>query len=173
MDKETLELIKNDPKPMYPSKYNPKVHVPWIPRFVENCVKEKKLPTIEGLCYEMNIDTDTLNNWRKAYRAVFGAVNRLIIKQKELLLSDGFYGRGKTNPSVGVFILRNNHGMKEDPTNLTQVNINQFGDLTDEQLDKVIAAKAKQVGVDSPVGGKGKKKKKESSQVRETTSEAD
>ena len=80
-----------------------------------------ELPTKEGFALWIGVDDDTLDNWANAKDEngklirpeFFGALKKLMQKQKVQLINDGIYGGKEVNSTIVKLLLQNNHGMKE------------------------------------------------------------
>lgn len=107
-----------------PTKYYPEL-VSKVDEYLATTGKEQtELPTIEGLALYLDVDDTTLVNWGEAYPEFFAAIKKLKMRQKTQLMNDSFYGGKEVNAGAGVFMLKANHGMKEnDPSTLVQVNV--------------------------------------------------
>jgi len=81
------------------------------------------LPTIEGLAIHLNVTSDTIRQWAKKYKEFSLTIKGIADKQKEQLMNDGMYGGKEINQAMAIFLLKVNHGMKEPPTTLVQVNV--------------------------------------------------
>jgi hypothetical protein len=111
-----------------PTKYAPEVFNK-IEEYLQMCGKEQmSLPTIEGLSLHLGVNTDTINEWAKKYPDFSATIKKLVMKQKQQLMDDGMYGGKEVNQAMAIFLLKVNHGMHEQPTSLTQVNIG--GEMT-------------------------------------------
>lgn len=117
-----------------PTKFDTNVYRK-VEEYLASCGREQtSLPTIEGLALYLDVDSDTIRNWSKENKEFFVTIKKLVNKQKQQLIDDGMYGGKEVNAAMAIFLLKVNHGMKEPPTNLTQVNI---GDMKlDVTLDE-------------------------------------
>lgn len=108
-----------------PTKYIPEVIFPKVEEYILSCGKEQtELPSIEGLAIALDINTDTINEWTKIYPEFSASIKKLAYKQKKQLMDDGLYGGKEVNAAMAIFLLKVNHGMKEnDPSTLVQVNV--------------------------------------------------
>lgn len=108
-----------------PTKYLPEAIYPKIEEYLAQCSREQtRLPTIEGLALFLGIDDDTVVEWGKKSVEFSAAIKKIKMLQKEQLMNDSFYGGKEVNAGAGVFMLKANHGMKEnDPSTLIQVNV--------------------------------------------------
>lgn len=94
-----------------PTKYNPK-YVDEVDKYIKN-LNDTEVPLKEDFAYRIGVDDDTLDNWGKKYPEFFGALKRIMQKQKIQLINDGIYGGKEVNPTITKLLLQNNHGMKE------------------------------------------------------------
>ena len=107
-----------------PTKYIPDVVYPKITAYIESCCRERtELPTVEGLALALDVRTDTLYRWAKKYSKFSDTIKKIAEKQKNQLMNDGMYGGKKINQAMAIFLLKVNHGMREDPTTAIQVNV--------------------------------------------------
>lgn len=110
-----------------PSKYNP-IFINKVDEYIATTGKEQtELPTKEGFALFIEVDDDTLDNWanekiknkkgedtdRLLRPQFFGALKKLMMKQKTQLINDGIYGGKEVNSTIVKLLLQNNHGMKE------------------------------------------------------------
>lgn len=99
-----------------------------------------RCPTFEGFASSIDVVCDTLVEWAKAenekkYPGFSASYARARQLQKDFLLANGTAGAG--NPSFAIFMLKNNHGMR-DTQDLTNdggkfekpVIVNPGGDMT-------------------------------------------
>lgn len=106
-----------------PTKYIPEVIYPAIEEYISSCGREQtELPTVEGLALHLKVNPDTLFTWSKEYPQFSEAIKKILALQKKQLMNDGMYGGKEVNSAMAIFLLKVNHGMKEDPTTLVQVN---------------------------------------------------
>lgn len=106
-----------------PTKYIPEVVYPAIEEYISSCGREQtELPTVEGLALHLGVHPDTLFTWSKEYPLFSESIKKILALQKKQLMNDGMYGGKEVNSAMAIFLLKVNHGMKEDPTTLVQVN---------------------------------------------------
>lgn len=104
-----------------PTKYSPAV-INQVGEYLQTCGRENtSLPTIEGLAGYIGVDSDTIGNWSKENPEFFGALKKLVNKQKQQLIDDGMYGGKEVNAAMAIFLLKANHGMRDGSV----VEINQ------------------------------------------------
>lgn len=107
-----------------PTKYIPSQITPKIEQYFRECTKENmELPTIEGLALKLDVDDETLLEWGKKYPEFSATLKKILEKQKIRLMSDGLYGGKEVNANMAIFLLKVNHGMKEEPKVLQQFNV--------------------------------------------------
>lgn len=108
-----------------PTKYIPEIIYPKIEEYISSCGREQtELPTVEGLALALDVNTDTINEWSKLYPEFSATIKKIAYKQKQQLMNDGMYGGKEVNSAMAIFLLKVNHGMKEnDPSTLVQVNV--------------------------------------------------
>jgi hypothetical protein len=104
-----------------PSKYDDSF-IKEVDKYIETTGKENmEIPTKEGFALWIGVDDDTLDNWANAkddkgnmiHKEFFGALKKLMQKQKVQLINDGIYGGKEVNSTIIKLLLQNNHGMKE------------------------------------------------------------
>lgn len=119
-----------------PTKYDPLAIFPKIEEYIKMCgTQNQRLPTIEGLALALGVNRDTLYQWDKDYPEFSDTLKRILDLQKVQLMDDGMYGGKEVNAGMAIFLLKANHGMKEnDPSTLVQVN--NYAEKTQEQKDK-------------------------------------
>ena len=105
-----------------PTKYKPEIIYPKIEEYISQCGREQTtLPTIEGLALYLGVNPDTLFEWDKRYPEFSETLKRILALQKKQLIDDGLYGGKEVNATMAIFLLKVNHGMREEP----QFQINQ------------------------------------------------
>lgn len=118
-----------------PTKYIPKVIEPLIEEYIQSCGREAtELPTIEGLAIKLGVNLDTLYEWKDKHPEFSETLKKILAKQKIQLMNDGMYGGKEVNAGMAIFLLKANHGLKDGPT--VAVQVNNYGQVTDEQKDK-------------------------------------
>jgi len=105
-----------------PIIYKPETICPKIEEYISQCGREQtSLPTIEGLAIHLGVNPDTIYEWRKIYPEFSEATKKILALQKKQLIDDGLYGGKEVNAAMAIFLLKANHGMKED----SPIQINQ------------------------------------------------
>lgn len=94
-----------------PTKYDPSF-VEKVEDYILS-LNDTEIPLKEDFAYRIGVDDDTLDNWGKKYPEFFGALKRIMQRQKIQLINDGIYGGKEVNPTITKLLLQNNHGMKE------------------------------------------------------------
>lgn len=113
-----------------PTKYIPEVIFPQIKEYL-NSVNTNELPSVDGLALYLNVNTDTIYEWNKQHPEFSDYLKKIASKQKTQLMNDGMYGGKEVNAGMAIFLLKAIHGMKEnEPTNLTQINIDKGNAIT-------------------------------------------
>lgn len=108
-----------------PTKYIPSEIFPKTEEYISSCGRENtELPTVEGLAAKLGVTSETIRQWTSEYPEFSLTIKKLSDKQKEQLMNDGLYGGKEVNAAMAIFLLKANHGMKEDPQVLQQFNIN-------------------------------------------------
>jgi len=106
-----------------PTKYKPEL-IDKIEEYMAMCGRENMaLPTIEGLAIHLGVISETIREWVKKYPKFSASIKKIVDRQKEQLMNDGMYGGKEINQAMAIFLLKCNHGMKEPPTTLIQVNV--------------------------------------------------
>ena len=106
-----------------PTKYKPEMSGQ-IEEYMSMCGRENMaLPTVEGLALHLGVISETIREWAKKYPEFSVTLKKIADKQKEQLMNDGMYGGKEINQAMAIFLLKVNHGMKEEPTVLQQFNI--------------------------------------------------
>lgn len=101
-----------------PTKYDPSM-IQAAQEYIDSCGREAtELPTIEGLAQKLGVDDDQVNEYSKLYPEFHATIKELKSKQKTQLMNDGMYGGKEVNTAMAIFLLKNNHGMK-DRTDVT------------------------------------------------------
>ena len=106
-----------------PTKYIPDVIIPKTEAYILTCNREQtQLPTVEGLSLALEVDPDTMVEWSKKYPKFSATIKKMLMKQKIQLMNDGMYGGKEVNAGMAVFLLKVNHGMREnDPIPPNQI----------------------------------------------------
>lgn len=87
--------------------------------YILSCsMAQMELPTIEGLALCLGVNDDTLVEWSKKYDEFKVLYKKLMMTQKVQLINNGAYGGKEINAAMFIFLLKNNHGMK-DRTDVT------------------------------------------------------
>ena len=122
-DMKTTKKLQKHPGGR-PTKYKPAIIFPKIEEYLSMCGREQtSLPTIEGLATYLGVISETVREWAKKYPEFSVTIKAIVDKQKQQLIDDGLYGGKEVNAAMAIFLLKVNHGMKEDPSTLIQVNI--------------------------------------------------
>lgn len=104
-----------------PTKYIPETVFPQVEKYISSCGREQTaLPTIEGLADALDVTSETIRQWTQQYPEFSLTIKKLADKQKEQLMNDGMYGGKEVNAAMAIFLLKANHGLKD---NEGQVNI--------------------------------------------------
>lgn len=95
------------------SEYDPK-YVQEVDVYLSMCGREQTaLPTLEGFAVHIGHSVDALEDWRKLYPEISGALRKISMYQKIQLINDGIYGGKEVNSTIVKLLLQNNHGMKD------------------------------------------------------------
>jgi len=115
--------MKDKPGRGRPTKYNLKMPSR-VTKYTTKCLKESIFPTIEGLSLKLKVGTRTLYDWEKVYPDFSQTLDNLRNTQKDLLISNGLMG--KYNTRFSMFLLKANHGMKENEPLVNAEQNNNF-----------------------------------------------
>ena len=139
-----------------PTKYK-KNFVQEVSKYIATTGREQmELPTLQGFALWIDCSLDAIADWKKLYPDFSGALKKLMLKQATQLINDGIYGGKEVNSTIIKLLLQNNHGMKERVDNTTNDKDLPYNQFTDEQLNRVIEAKTKQIGAVESFGGERK-----------------
>lgn len=108
-----------------PTKYIPELIYPKIEEYLESCSREQtELPTVEGLALRIGVIPETLIEWEKKYPEFSVSIKNILARQKVQLMNDGMYGGKEVNQAMAIFLLKVNHGMKDNlPQVMQQFNV--------------------------------------------------
>lgn len=117
-----------------PTKYYPEI-INKIEEYILSTGREQtSLPTVEGLALHLDVRKDTLYEWADKYPEFSDAIKKILEKQKKQLMDDGMYGGKEVNSAMAIFLLKVNHGMKEnDPSTAIQINVTPI--LSEEKAE--------------------------------------
>lgn len=128
-----------------------------------------KIPTIEGLAIVLKMHRDTMYQWANKYPEFAQVLEDIRQKQIEQLMTKGL--SGDYNPTIAKLLLMS-HGYKENTDVTTDNQSINLGQLTDEQLNKHISSKTRELGISNTTNGEREEDQAESSQVRQATRQA-
>lgn len=74
-------------------------------------IVEVNLPTIEGFSEYIGVSKDSLYEWKSLYQDFSDALDEIIVKQHNALVSGGL--SGTYSPVIAKLLLSSNHGYKE------------------------------------------------------------
>ncbi len=97
----------------------------------ENKLKVK-IPTIEGLALHLDINKDTVQEWRKEHEEFSVLIDRLLAKQANALVNNGI--SGDYNPTIAKVLLTK-HGYREG----TETDVTSGGKTITSLSSEVIA----------------------------------
>lgn len=103
-----------------PTDYHPETIIPKTVEYLE-VVNQNELPSIEGLALFLDVSRDTLYEWSSKHPEFSDTIKKILMKQKKQLIDDGMYGGKEVNAAMAIFLLKANHGLKED----SGVQVNQ------------------------------------------------
>lgn len=93
-----------------PSSYNSK-YINSVDEFVKQKVEVGEIPTVEGFSVSLGHHKDTIYEWIKKYPKFSDAIKKLLSYQAQMLQTNGL--SQKYNPTMAIFLLKNNHGFKD------------------------------------------------------------
>lgn len=76
--------------------------------------EQTKLPSIEGFARFLGVWRSTLYDWENKHEEFKNTLDELRAYQKEQLMDDGLYGGKEVNATMAIFLLKANHGLKEN-----------------------------------------------------------
>ena len=128
----TKKLTKTSNKVGRPSKYDAKTISLLVDEYLASCTSDNmKLPTIEGLALHLQVNKTTLYEWDKKHPEFSNYIKKVADQQKENLINQGFYGGREVNGSMGIFLLKAIHGLKDNDSNNVNVQVNLQPILSD------------------------------------------
>lgn len=89
------------------STYDEKKHNGQVKKYIN----EGGFLTIAGLAVYMGINKDTLYEWVKRYPVFSDSIKEVKEIQEHMIVSGAM--EGEYNPTMGIFLLKNNHGYKD------------------------------------------------------------
>lgn len=116
-----------------PTKYKPEFVEEVDKYLIKTGGGQGHLPTIEGFALFIDVNKDTLYEWKKKYPEFSDSLERLMLKQAVQLIDDGIYGGKEVNATIIKLMLQNNHGMKErtdTTTNSKDLPVPIYGGLS-------------------------------------------
>lgn len=96
------------------------------------------LPTIEGFAEKIDVNIDTLHEWKKKHKEFSDALGRAKALQKKILIVNGLKGLYQSN--FAIFVTSNLTKFRQKTDIKNKININ-YSDKTKEVIDKIINAK--------------------------------
>jgi hypothetical protein len=96
-----------------PTKYTP-VAIDRINDYLKRAIPENmEIPTVEGIALELGINRDTLYEWAKVHSEFSDTLEKLKMKQKQMLINTGIFGGKEINATIIALLLKVNHDMVE------------------------------------------------------------
>lgn len=92
--------------------------------------KEKKLPSVVGLCLSIGISRSRMYELADQHQEVSDILEYVSMLQEDRALQGGITNR--LNPVFSMFLLKGKHGYQDQPPTLNQTN--NFGNLTPDLL---------------------------------------
>jgi hypothetical protein len=96
-----------------PTKYNEEMHSK-ADIYIKLCLNNKRIPYIEELALELDVNDDTLVEWGKDHDEFSATIKRLKMLQKLCFKRDAL--ERKIHPTMAIFLLKANHGLNEKIT---------------------------------------------------------
>lgn len=94
-----------------PTKYK-QTYIQEVDNYLESCSRDQtQLASVEAFARRAKVNRDTIYEWSKKHSEFKEAVDKILARQKEQLMEDGFYGGKEVNANMGIFLLKVNHGM--------------------------------------------------------------
>lgn len=94
-----------------PSKYGNSA-LKTAQEYVEKCHKRDSIPYIEELALILDVNDDTISEWKKKYPEFSATIDRLKIMQRLALKRGALEKRFQSN--IALFLLQTNHKQEED-----------------------------------------------------------
>lgn len=91
------------------------------------------LPSIEGLAAYLHVSKNTLYDWKEQHKEFSDALDDIIIKQHNVLVSGGL--SGNYSPVIAKLLLSSNHGYAEKSETKSKVEIEA---VTDEEKQSLL-----------------------------------
>ena len=93
-----------------PTKYNEEV-IGHLEEYTKQCYVDGVIPTVQEFAYVMHVNQDTIFEWAKRHTRFSESLKNTLACQSYLLQTETL--RGKYNPAMAIFLLKNNHGFKD------------------------------------------------------------
>ena len=94
-----------------PTKYNEEIPQRVREYISDYKINNKELPTYEELANLLDVNVDTIHEWKKHHEDFSDSLKGLLDLQKQRLMVNGL--KGVFNPTMSIFLLKANHGMIE------------------------------------------------------------
>lgn len=103
------------------------------------CVDNDRKPNMIGMANWLGVDRDTVNSWKRGeYRnSTHSVVIRKACNMLEELLVD-YFQNGKTNPTSGIFLLKNMFGYRDVQDVVIEPKQSATYDLGEDEIKKFV-----------------------------------
>jgi len=135
MKKKTTTLIpysKKSIKVGRPTKYSPKI-VKKANKYLQNCIVNDELPTLEKLALLLGVSSRTIFVWRDTHDKFMQTVDHLQNLQIDMLIQKGL--NNEYSASMAIFLLKSIHKFREADSHLYATQ-NNFHNITPELLQE-------------------------------------
>ena len=137
MTNKTKTLISYSKKSLKvgrPSKFSSKM-VKKAENYLQNCIENDELPTIEKLALVLGISTRTCYKYRDEHDTFMQTVERLQCLQIDQLIQKGLTGAYKA--SMAIFLLKAIHKFREADSSMYAVQ-NNFHNVTPDLIQEAL-----------------------------------
>lgn len=106
-----------------------------IREYFQWCIDNDKKPSVAALAVSLGYNYRTLNDWQTGVTIVSDRRIELITQAKAVInaVTEGLMQDGKFNPVVGIFLLKNHAGYR-DQQEMVLTPHNPLGTMPDKQL---------------------------------------
>ena len=103
--------MTNKPRCGRPSKYSTST-TSSARKYTKSCIEIGNFPTTEGLATYLGVGARTLYDWEAEYSDFSQTMENVRDTQRQMLITNGL--EGKYNSRFAMFLLKANHGYKEN-----------------------------------------------------------
>lgn len=104
------------------------------------------VPTLAGFAITIGKHRDTLNEWAKEHHEFSVAIKRAKSLQENFLVVTG--NRSLINTAFGIFTMKNVSGWRDKQPGESDVVVNNFSNISEDEIDRRIAEKQKKLGAE-------------------------